>query len=329
MAPVRQLEDLDSGAWLEKGAFAPTTCVRASHASIEDRRNGLGSHAGATTTTATRTDAMTYVEGHDKDGSADSGRPPVKVGGVDASGNVQTLTVGTDGSLPAVGDVASGAADSGNPVKVGGKYNATFPTLLDGQRGDLQLGPRGQAAFMVVDAPPGASPQGIASARVSAFDVSTVYALNVNAFTFQWDGSTYVLRRGNTDLSLLASAARTALASSADQTNYNGRGVAIVVNVTVEGAATLTLTVQGKDSVSGNYYDLITGIVVYTAATDTPPTTRAVVLYPGTLTADTIGIAGATGTTSKQVVLPRTWRVTVTPADATTTTYSVSGVTLL
>lgn len=38
-----------------------------------------------------------------------------------------------------VGNVAAGAADSGNPVKVGGKYNATLPTLTDGNRGDLQL----------------------------------------------------------------------------------------------------------------------------------------------------------------------------------------------
>lgn len=39
----------------------------------------------------------------------------------------------------AVGNIAAGVADSGNPVKVGGKYNATSPTLTTGQRGDLQL----------------------------------------------------------------------------------------------------------------------------------------------------------------------------------------------
>ena len=39
----------------------------------------------------------------------------------------------------AVGNIASGVADSGNPVKVGGKYNTTSPTLTTGQRGDLQL----------------------------------------------------------------------------------------------------------------------------------------------------------------------------------------------
>lgn len=37
------------------------------------------------------------------------------------------------------GNVASGAADSGNPVKVGGVFNTTLPTLANGQRGDIQL----------------------------------------------------------------------------------------------------------------------------------------------------------------------------------------------
>jgi len=35
------------------------------------------------------------------------------------------------------GGVAANAADSGNPVKVGGKYNSSAPTLGDGDRVDL------------------------------------------------------------------------------------------------------------------------------------------------------------------------------------------------
>lgn len=37
------------------------------------------------------------------------------------------------------GNVASATADSGNPVKIGGVYNSTLPTLSAGQRGDAQL----------------------------------------------------------------------------------------------------------------------------------------------------------------------------------------------
>lgn len=37
------------------------------------------------------------------------------------------------------GNIAAGAADSGNPVKVGGIYTTTVPLLTTGQRGDNQL----------------------------------------------------------------------------------------------------------------------------------------------------------------------------------------------
>lgn len=46
-------------------------------------------------------------------------------------------------NVQAVGNVASGAADSGNPIKIGGKYNAVKPIFADGQRGDFQIGTRG------------------------------------------------------------------------------------------------------------------------------------------------------------------------------------------
>ena len=62
--------------------------------------------------------------------------------------NVRALATSTTGVLkvdatattqPIAGNSASGVADTGNPVKVGGRYNATAPALVDGQRGDLQL----------------------------------------------------------------------------------------------------------------------------------------------------------------------------------------------
>src|SRR5207244_4135809 len=42
-----------------------------------------------------------------------------------------------------VGSVASGATDSGNPVKVGGTFNTTQPTVTNGQRVDAQMTARG------------------------------------------------------------------------------------------------------------------------------------------------------------------------------------------
>ena len=54
------------------------------------------------------------------------------------SGAAQDSTL-TGGSAKLQGNVAAATTDSGNTVKVGGKYNATPPTYTDGQRGDLQL----------------------------------------------------------------------------------------------------------------------------------------------------------------------------------------------
>lgn len=60
--------------------------------------------------------------------------------------------IDSSGAAYFVGNVASGAADSGNPVKVGGKYNATPPTLTDGNRGDMQVDSRGNLRISIVNA---------------------------------------------------------------------------------------------------------------------------------------------------------------------------------
>ena len=56
-----------------------------------------------------------------------------------------TANQGTAGSAEWLvgGGIASGATDSGNPVKIGGIYNSTKPTFIDGQRGDVQITSRG------------------------------------------------------------------------------------------------------------------------------------------------------------------------------------------
>ena len=76
-------------------------------------------------------------------GATDTGTQRVTISN-DSTGQV-TLAAGTAavGTVTAVGNVASGAADSGEPVKVGAKYNGTRPTFTTGQRGDLQIGSRG------------------------------------------------------------------------------------------------------------------------------------------------------------------------------------------
>src|SRR6266571_2131651 len=61
------------------------------------------------------------------------------------SGSTIAVTQATASNLNAqvVGPAASGATQSGNPVKVGGVYNSTQPTVTTGQAVDLQSTARG------------------------------------------------------------------------------------------------------------------------------------------------------------------------------------------
>lgn len=69
------------------------------------------------------------------------------------SGSTTAVTQATASNLNAQvqGNVASAAADSGNPVKIGGIYNTTRPTFTNGQRGDGQLDARGNFATTLCD----------------------------------------------------------------------------------------------------------------------------------------------------------------------------------
>lgn len=124
-----------------------------------------------------------------------------------------------------------------------------------------------------------------------------------------WNGASYDALRGNIAGTLLASAARTATTNSSDQTNYNGRGVEITLDVTVvPGGDTITLSIESKDPASGNYTTLLTGAAISTTGT------RRYVLYPG---------VGAVANQLVSDILSRTWRVKVTHSAGTSFTYSV------
>lgn len=59
---------------------------------------------------------------------------------LDVNGNLKTSATATvAGTVTVVGNVASGATDSGNPVKTGGIYNSTTSTFTNGQRADSQV----------------------------------------------------------------------------------------------------------------------------------------------------------------------------------------------
>ena len=102
---------------------------------------------------------------------------------------------------------------------------------------------------------------------------------------------------------LVTLTAASAGGNSADLSNTDWRGVNVVVNVTaITGTTpTLTVSIQGKDPVSGQYYTLLTNATAISANG-----TYLFALYPG----------GPTSTTSPSfsspAPLPRTWRILYT-----------------
>ena len=133
-----------------------------------------------------------------------------------------------------------------------------------------------------------------------------------------YNGSSFDRERGNTEGTLLASAARTAFTQSAAQTNYNARGVNVWVYVTAKAAATtLDLYIASFDPVSG----VVTYEAKVAAWAATANSGQSIQLYPGatTLAATTYGfnrIARESG------ALPRTWYCQIAPSDANSVTYS-------
>lgn len=235
----------------------------------------------------------------------------------------------TKGNTIVVGNVASGAADAGAPVKISGKYNATLPTAVDGNRMDAQTGTRGSLNVTLMGQDLANPINTMATNADGVATSATATRLQVVSLQSGYNSSTFDRWYSNWATSILASAARTATTNGADQTNYNGRGVALTINVTVEAATeTLSLKVQGKDPISSNYFDIVDFGVVYNATTDAPTITRTFVMYPGVLAADFIGITG-NGTSGKSGLLPRTWRPVVTHSASGSFTYSLASAVIL
>lgn len=225
----------------------------------------------------------------------------------------------TGGKTPAAGDIAAGAADSGNPVKVGGKYNNTLPTLADGQRGDIQLGARGSTRVEIY----GASNQsGVYTNPNNTDGVGVQNGLLSLANAYAYNGTTWDRVRNNVAATGLASAARTVSTPTPDQTNWNSRGAQIILDVTAtpNDVQTLQVTVEVKDPVSGKYVQIAAFTALVASALGAAPTTEtyAYTMYPGA--AETIA---ATKHELQALPLGRTWRVNVLHSAGGSWTYSV------
>lgn len=109
---------------------------------------------------------------------------------------------------------------------------------------------------------------------------------------------------------ILPSAARTATTNSDDQFDFACRGAVIFLSITaVPGVDTVTLSVTGKDPVSGSY------VTIFTGAAESATGTKMYTIYPGVTETANVDMA---------TVLPTVWRVTVTHSGAGSFTYSVA-----
>lgn len=126
-----------------------------------------------------------------------------------------------------------------------------------------------------------------------------------------YNGTTLDRRRGVQAVTLLASASRTVTTNSADQTNYNHRGLILTVDVSVIGTGSITPSIQVKDSISGNYKTIWTA-----AAALTGNGTAVYALYPGA--------AAASFTEAVALVVGRTWRLALVSNNANAVTASAS-----
>lgn len=180
-------------------------------------------------------------------------------------------SITVDGTVTASnisGDVASGSADSGNPVKVGAKYNATQPTFTDGQRADMQVDSRGNLRMGLY----ANNTQTTASFKADNADTdatsATANKLGVMSRGTVFNGTTWDRQRGN----------------ATDGT---------LVNLGANNDVTVTGTVTANLSATDNA--VLDNIDANTAPTTGLNTGRKVVTTAGT------AVALATSTTCKWV----------------------------
>lgn len=207
------------------------------------------------------------------------------------------------------GNVAAASADSGNPVKIGGVFLTALPTLTNGQRGNVQITSTGillSSTALISAAGADGTSNTLGFAASVADGTTARLAANV---TYHFNETTWDRVRGNTEGTVLPSAARTASINSADLVNYNARGVQVIIDATaIVATPSITVTIKGKDSLSGKYYTLLASAAITTVST------TLLTVYPGVT---------ATANVAASQIIPRTWRVEVVAADADSITYSI------
>src|SRR6266700_2247794 len=208
-------------------------------------------------------------------------------------GSTTLVTGGVNGSLGTGGLAASGATQAGNPLKAGGVFNTTQPTVTNGQAVDAQATARG--AYIV-------------ATGIDAFTVQPGNTANTTAWKVDNSAVTQPVQYANVDVTALASAGRTTTQTVTNLLNKVGRGIRVTLDMTTVGTGSVTLTINAKDAVSGKTKLLLAGAAVTTNVTN------VYIVYPG---------YAAVANVSANDVLSATFELVVTANNANTAIYSL------
>lgn len=273
--------------------------------------------------------------------------PTTTGNGVTDTGTTRvTLSNDSTGQVVANGNVAAAATDSGNPVKVGGKYNLTQPTYTNGQRGDLQLDANGNLRATVIGTTGSGNTDNTSSSGgflstnsymmiSNSLNWDRVRTANIAAATtgtgllgagiLGFDGTNYRRILTDTAGNLLQAVnlaptttgdtgAKTTTGNGATQTNVNARGANILFNVgTVSGTSpTCVFKVQSSSDGGTTFFDIPNA----TTTTVTASGVFMLSVYPGN-----------TALTNQSVSYPlgRTWRVVWT-IGGTTPSFTITNI---
>lgn len=222
------------------------------------------------------------------------------------------VTVTPSGTQTVAGAAADDAAASGNPVPIGARFETTPDAVDTGDVGYVAMSSRRALHVQVYDSTNNAPAAMGAQGDALSNGADGLYVIGRNNL---FNGTSWDRHRGNNDITVLASAARTATLQSSDITNYNAKGLHLVINVTAASATpSVVFTIQGKDALSSAYYTILASAAI------TGTGTTVLRVFPG---------ATAAANLAANDILPRTWRVDATHADADSITYSVGASVIL
>lgn len=234
-----------------------------------------------------------------------------------AANPLNVAVSGSAGTTAVVGDGAPNATDPDNsyPVKVGGKFNTTLPTLTDGQRGDLQLSSTG-AAYIVHAArtsPADATSNTNATATIgNRTNASTALGFEVFPMALNsagaWDRQRNNTGTADTALRVVhasdvgVSVTVSGFTASISSVPYNNEGIAYnsdnPLPVTFAGSSSTSMSLVNAD---GAYYNSAQGLPV-TLQTALDGTIDSISTYQASGANFSVSVTGATGTLAASIV---------------------------